>query len=119
MKRVKGFETGLLVVESKLDKIFRESEQATTNLQSVDTRLDKQEKDFIKMKKDLERALQARPLAQSGDGVTANNQGGVTTAKNQSGSFWPGSVAPPPLFPPLGAVFSTAPTDGQPAAAQE
>ena len=42
MTRVKGVETGLAGVESKLDKIVRESEQANENLQSVDTRLDKQ-----------------------------------------------------------------------------
>ena len=60
MTRVKGVETGLSGVESKLDKIVRESEQATANLQSFDTRLYKQDRDFIKMKQYLERALQAR-----------------------------------------------------------
>ena len=95
MTRVTGVEIGILGVESKLDKIVRESEQATAHLQSVDTRLEKQDKDFIKIKQELEPALQARPqtneerafqalpLAQGCDGVTANKQGGVTTAQNQ------------------------------------
>ena len=45
--------------------------------------------------------------------------GGVTTAQNQSMSFWPGSVAPPQTLPEIGAALGTAPSAGQPAAAQE
>ena len=61
MTHVKGYETGLSGVESKLDKIVRESEQATAHLQYVDTRLDMQNKDFMMMNQDLERALQELP----------------------------------------------------------
>ena len=53
MTRVKGVETGLSGVESQLDKIVRESEYATAHLQSADRRIDKQEKDFIKIKQEV------------------------------------------------------------------
>ena len=63
------------------------------------------------------RASEARPENEGVDQVTPKLEEGVSTAHNQSSTFWPGSVAPPQTLPPLGADFP-ATAVGQPAAAQ-
>jgi len=116
--RTSGVEEGLASVESKLDKLISKGSEVSTHLQNVDKKLDEHDQRFDKMNQDIGRALAARPQTLDG-GKAPSIKKQVTTAEDQSQTFWPGSVAPPPDLPPIGAAFPSAPSAGPAATAPE
>ena len=126
--RTKGVEMGLSQADGKIDQIVEDGKSLSNQIQSVDKRIDEQEKKLEDVKSELGRALAARPAATNvGAPSGARDNGAQGTTKqegeaaphNPSVTFWPGSAAPPPNLPPMSAAFGASSTVGQPVAAHE
>ena len=128
-KRLRGVEENINSTDHKIDELVKTSQEMSARLETIEANIKTQGERLGKMEIDLARAVLARHLSESGAPPQArpdsssqgavNPVGGVTTAQNQSTSFWPGSVAPPRTLPEIGAALGTAPSAGQPAAAQD